>query len=106
VAIVDAVEGGGIRHYEGLTMIAVGTLCYIIRTSVGNEDLLGRVVELISSAQQLPERGGVAMDEIDSEWLHTEHPRCRCFAAAWQLLPIAAPGKPPIATRKREPETT
>ena len=87
-----------------MSAIKVGMDCWIIRTSPGNEDLLGRVVEVVSPALPLAQRGGVPMHEIDAPWLRADHPRCHCFAAPAQLLPIAGPSKPPLATRKREPE--
>jgi hypothetical protein len=84
--------------------IATGTLCWVIWTSPGNEELLGRVVEVISPALPMPERGDVAMHEIDAAWLRAEHPGFHCFAQPPQLRPIAGPGMPPVVTRKREPE--
>jgi hypothetical protein len=94
--------------------IRPGTLCFIVKTLPGNEHLLGRVVEVIAPALPMPERGGVAMHEIDAEWLRQEHPGCRCFAPPSSLRPITPPAPPleevvgNLPTRKRrkhEPET-
>ena len=84
--------------------IPTGSLCYVIRVELGNERYLGRTVTVISPAIPMPQRGGVAMHWIDSAWLRLERPGCRCFAPPSSLLPIAGPGKPPLETRKREPE--
>lgn len=86
-------------------MIENETLCYVIQTEPRNLYALGRVVTVIGPALPRPQRGNILAHEIDAEWLRVEYPRCRYFARPRALLPIAGPGKPPLVTRKREPET-
>lgn len=83
--------------------IETGTLCFIVKARPFNQDLLGRVVTVTGPATMMPENS-VPVHPIDAEWLRTEHPRCHCFAEPSSLLPIAAPDKPPLVTRKLEPE--
>ncbi len=84
--------------------ISVGSICYIVGTAPANAHLLGRVVEVIGQALPIPERGGIPMHRIDAPWLRLEYPRRPCYAAPAQLRPIAAPDRPPLEQRKREPE--
>ena len=61
--------------------IPTGTACFIVKTSAGNEPMLGRVVTGTGPAVPMAANGSVALHHpIAAEWLRREHPRIRFYA--------------------------